>query len=300
MPPVPRPYVTAVVLLAAAALGTASCSNADNTPPVATVSVTPARTEVPIGSPLELSYQFNVTSTAGIPADYRVFVQMLNADRQIVWSDDHDPAIPTSQWKRGQTVRYERTRFLPPAVLQPGDITIEVGLYRDADRLPLLVPDAAESSPQRAYPVASLKLTPESENVFLIYKAGWHTDEFPPDNPAVSWKWTQKSATVSFRHPRTDAVLLLEYDARPDLFSGGPQQVTVFGANNDQVAAFAADSVALRLERIPLTIAQMGTADMAEVRIEVDRVFVPAELPSGGRDLRPLGIRVYNAFVERR
>ena len=39
---------------------------------------------------------------------------------------------------------------------------------------------------------------------------------------------------------------------------------------------------------------------MAELRIELDKTFVPAKLPAGGRDARELGIRVYHAFVEAR
>jgi hypothetical protein len=39
---------------------------------------------------------------------------------------------------------------------------------------------------------------------------------------------------------------------------------------------------------------------MAELRVEVDRTFVPAKLPAGGRDVRELGLRVYNVFVETR
>ena len=43
----------------------------------------------------------------------------------------------------------------------------------------------------------------------------------------------------------------------------------------------------------PVTAAQLGAGDMAELTIEVDQTFVP-----GGGDTRELGIRVFHAFIE--
>jgi hypothetical protein len=54
------------------------------------------------------------------------------------------------------------------------------------------------------------------------------------------------------------------------------------------------------LKKIPITAAQLGTGEMAELRIDVDQTFVPAKLPGGSKDYRELGIRVYHAFIEPR
>ena len=72
---------------------------------------------------------------------------------------------------------------------------------------------------------------------------------------------------------------------------GKPQQVTV-SSGDKVVATFAADNSNLVLRRIPITAAQLGTNEMAELKIEVDKTFVPAKLP-GGRDPRehPAGCR---------
>jgi len=91
----------------------------------------------------------------------------------------------------------------------------------------------------------------------------------------------------------------LEFDARTDVFPDQPQQVTVY-SGSAAVDTFPANESAQSLRRIPISAAQLGTADMAELRIEVDKTFIPAKLPSGGRDARELGIRVYHAFVEGR
>src|SRR4051812_39548380 len=90
-------------------LAAPACSHADKTPPVATVGFAPSRPRVPVGSPVELTYRFDVAQGASISGDYRVFVHVLNPDGEILWSDDHDPQPPTSQWKGGQHVQYSHT-----------------------------------------------------------------------------------------------------------------------------------------------------------------------------------------------
>src|SRR5690606_8839677 len=138
----------------------------------------------------------------------------------------------------GVPVEYTRTRFLPVALLQPGDVTLEVGLYRDGERLPLQGPRPSRQSGSRAYPVADLQLAPENERIFLIYQDGWYPDEFSAEDPTSAWKWTGQSATIRFGHPRQDATLLIEYAARPDLFGATPQQVTIVGAGGQAIETF--------------------------------------------------------------
>ncbi len=140
--------------------------------------------------------------------------------------------------------------------------------------------------------MAKFQLLPQSENIFLIYKDGWHPAEVAADNPASEWQWTQKAATISFRNPKKDATFYLEYDARSDLFTP-PQQVDAADRRSRPSATFSASSKDRALLTFPITAAQFGTGDMAEMVIEVDKTFKP-----GGTDPRELGIRVFHAFVE--
>ena len=282
-----------------AALGSpTACSKHDSAPPVATASFVPAKVRVPLGGPVDLTYEFHAAPDAKITGDYRVFVHVLDADGKMLFSDDHDPPVPTSQWKAGQAIGpYTRTVFVP-VVPYLGEATVRLGLYKGRDRLSLSGSDPADrNSSAREYKVGSIQLLPSSENLLIINKSGWNQDEFAPDNPSNSWRWTQKLATVSFRNPKKDVTLYLDFDARADLFGDKPQMVTV--ASGDQpVTSFPANGTAETLKRVPITAAQLGTGDMAEVRIELDKTFVPATLPNGGSDRRELGIRVYHVFVE--
>ena len=53
------------------------------------------------------------------------------------------------------------------------------------------------------------------------------------------------------------------------------------------------------LRKIPIKAAQLGTGELAEVQIGVDKTFVPATLTAGAsKDPRELGVRVFHAFIE--
>lgn len=273
-----------LVVLAVSACG----RRADDAPPVATPSFTLARDRAAIGSPLQMTYRFVVEPHASIDGDYLVFLHVLDPDGERLWGDDHPPPVPTSTWKPGQTIEYTRTVFVPnyPYI---GPAQVRLGLYMPStgQRLPL----KAEEVSRREYVVAQLQLLPQSENIFLIYKEGWHPAEVSPDDPTIEWQWTRKTAVVSFRNPRSDTLLYLEYDARTDLFPE-PQQVTL-RIGDEVVGSFTADAKDRRLLTVPITAEQLGTADIVELVFEVDRTFAP-----GGTDTRELGIRIYHLFVE--
>jgi hypothetical protein len=260
-------------------------------PPVATPSVTLNHNKVPIGSPVKLTYKFVVAPNA--PAiikggNYWVFVHMLDPTGEQLWTDDHLPVPPTSAWQAGQTVEYTRTVFVPnyPYI---GEAVIRLGLYdrTSSDRLTLSAQEAA----RKEYLVTKFQLLPQSENVFLIYKDGWHPAEVASDNATSEWQWTKKSATIAFRNPKKEVTFYLDWDARTDLFKP-PQQVTL-RVGDQTIATFPADSREKKLLTFPITAAQLGNGDMAEITIDVDRTFSP-----GGSDTRELGIRVFHAFVE--
>lgn len=278
-------YAAAAIAIAASI----SCGKkTDNEPPVATPSLTLSRDKVAIGSPVRLTYKFVVAPDARFNADYWVFVHVLDPTGELLWTDDHLPNPPTSTWKPGQTIEYTRTVFVPNYPYL-GEAVIRLGMYdrTTSNRLPL----NAQQVSRREYLVAKFQLQPQSENIFLIYKDGWHPAEVATDNAASEWQWTKKTATISFKNPKKDSTFYLEADARTDLFTP-PQEVTI-RIGDQVIGKFAADSRERKLYTFPITAAQLGAGDMTELLIDVDKTFRP-----GSGDLRELGIRVFHAFVE--
>lgn len=265
----------------------AGCSSgSEDTPPVATPKLTLNRERAAIGSPLTMTYRFEPSRK--IDGNYWVFLHVLDQEGERLWGDDHQPPVPTSAWEQGKPIEYSRTIFVPnfPYI---GPSQIRLGLYNPStgERLPLSGTDVS----RREYLVGKLQILPQSENIFLIYKDGWHTAEIHPQDPTIEWQWTRKSGLIAFRNPKKDSTLYLEYDARTDLFNP-PQQVTV-RVGNQVIGSFTADAKETRLVKLPITAAQLGDGDVTELLIEVDRTFEP-----GGADTRELGIRVFHAFIE--
>jgi hypothetical protein len=255
------------------------------------------RQKAPLGSPVDITYKFQVAKDApAFAEDYTVMVHFVDADDELMWTDDHRPPVPTSRWKPGQVVEYTRTVFVP---VYPylGDASIQVGLYssRSSQRLTL----AGEDAGQRAYKVGSLRLLPQSDNVFVIYKEGWHPAESAFDNSTVEWQWTKGAATIAFRNPKRDCTFFLHADNPGTAFTQ-PQEVQI-ALNGVTVDRFALAPKQEHIQRTTFTAAQLGAADMAEVRLQVDKTYVPALIPAANsRDPRELGIRVFHAFVEPR
>jgi hypothetical protein len=278
-----------------AVLAAAACRNTvDDAPPVATPNLTASRARVPQGSPVELTYRFAVAPTAPpLKKDYRVLVHFLDASEEIMWTDDHMPPIPTTQWKPGQTVEYTRTLFAPvyPYV---GEVTVVMGLYAPGtdERVPL----AGDSDGHRAYRVAKLRLLPETDNVYLIYQDGWNQAEMAGNNAAVKWQWTRKDATLRFRNPKRNAVFYLDLDGQPEMFDS-PQTVTVY-LGDQEIDRFPVAGKDEIIRKVGIKAAQFGADDMVDVRISVDKTFVPALKIPDNRDARELGVRVFHAFVD--
>lgn len=282
-------------LLAAALALTVACGGGtDAAPPVGSVSVSLSRSRVALGSPIEMTYRFVLAPDAPALGERKVFVHFLDADDELMWTDDHDPPTPTSEWKPGQTVEYTRTIFVGryPYV---GAAKIVAGLYSPGsnERLKLSNQDRGD----RSYQVASFELLPQTENVFVIFKDGWHQTEVVAEGATrTEWQWTKKEATIAFRNPKRDVVLSVQAD-NPATSGNGAREMDVL-IGDERLGVVPLSSTEATVQKIPISAAQLGLADMVEVRFVVDKTFVPALEGGTGGDTRELGARVFHAFVQ--
>lgn len=264
-------------------------------PPMATPSITLSHDKTPLGSPIDITYKFVVASDAHFTEDLRALVHVVDADDELIFAFDHALPIPTTQWKPGQTVEYTKTVFIPiyPYV---GEATIQLGLH--STRTQKRVTLAGEDAGQHAYKVARIQLQPQTENVFTIFKEGWHPAEIADHNATIEWQWTKKDATLSFKNPKKDSVFYLDVDNPGSVFNE-PQQVTIT-LGGQLVDEFSLKPKQPALRKIPLKVAQLGTGDVVEIVISVDKSYVPAVLMPGSKDPRELGVRVFHAYVDPR
>lgn len=290
-----RGRVFPCVLVALAAM-MAGCSKAqDTSPAVANMQVTLSRPKVALGSPVEVTYKFTVAQNAPNLGNRRVFVHFLDADEELMWTDDHDPPTPTSEWKPGQTIEYTRTMFIPsyPYV---GAAKIAAGMYSPGnnERLKLSNEDRGD----RSYKVADFELLPQTENIFVIFKDGWHPAEVITEGAGrTEWQWTKKDAVIAFRNPKRDVTLVLQAD-NPASGSNAAQQVSV-QVGDQTVATVPLSATNAPVLKFPITAAQLGSGDMVEVKFTADKTFVPALDPAmKSSDPRELGARFFHVFIQ--
>jgi hypothetical protein len=253
------------------------------------------RVKVPLGSAIEITYTWTVEAGAKkLDQDYWALVHFLDNHEVMLFSDDHQPEPPPSTWEPGKTYTYTRTRFVPvyPYV---GEVEVRMGLYPHPGRgeRPAL---KGEDRGFREYKVASIELLPQTENVFLVYKEGWHNPETHPDNPSVERTWTKKDALVSFKNPKKDVVVYLEGDTCVKCFTKVPEVTLTVG--NNAGLRFAVEGPQVYLKKVRVKAADLGTDEWVDLRLSTSESFVPKNLtPPLNNDDRVLGFNVYHLYV---
>ena len=276
-------------------LALSACSRPTDSDPalVATPEVTIDRAEAPVASPLEMTYRFVVLPGVSLSKDYTVFVHFLDADGELMWTDDHLPSVPTSQWKSGSAIEYARTMFIPKFPYE-GATFVEVGLWLPStgERVKM----DGESTGQRAYRVATFNLRLQSDAPFMVFTEGWHEAEVSGEGSGVEWQWTRKEGTLAFKNPMRDAVLYLQLD-QPVAAQGGHHVDVRIGPT--VVDAFDLPDGRREVRKIAITKDQFGPADTVTMTIVPDRTFVPAAVPAlRNPDTRELGVRVFRAYLQ--
>jgi len=288
------PRLVSLPCLIAFAVAAGACGRQpDTAPPVATPTVALSRTDAPVGSPIDLTFRFTVAKDApAFDGDYWVFVHFVDADGELLWTEDHQPPTPIREWKPGATIEYARTGFIP-RFPDEGQAVVEVGLFSPSTgmRLPL----AGETRGDRSYQVATLNLRLETP-VPIAFGQGWHDLEAADDAIGLEWQWSMREGTLLFPNPKRDAEFFLQLDQPVTL--GTPQHVEV-RLGGAVVDAFMLPPGATQIRRVKLTAAQFGGGETASMTIVVDRTFVPATIPAlRNSDVRELGVRVFRAFLQ--
>ncbi len=249
----------------------------------------------PLGSALEITYTWTVEDGAKkLDQDYRAMVHFLDTHEVMLFEDDHTPVPPPSEWEPGETYTYTRTRFIPvyPYV---GEVEVRMGLYPYPGRgeRPALKGDDRGF---REYNVATMELLPQTENIFLVYKEGWHNPETHPENPGIERTWTKGEALVAFKNPRKDVVVYLEADTCVECFSSAPE-LTVSVADNVGLVV-PVEEPSIFLKKIRVSAEDLGDEEWVDLRLTMNESFIPNQLdPPLNNDDRELGLNVYHLYV---
>jgi hypothetical protein len=282
----------ALALIAASAL--AGCKRRQ---PAETIDVTPSlsvnRARAPLGSAIEVTYTWTAgPSLKKIDQPHRAFVHFLDSHDVMLFTDDHIPTPPPSQWEPGKTYTYTRTVFIPiyPYV---GDVEVRVGLHPEGRGERLAI--KGEDTGMREYKVASMEVLPQTENIFLVYKEGWHNPESSPQNPSLERTWTKKDALVSFKNPKKDILVYLEADTNYKAFDFPP--VLTVAVNGRSGLVVPIENSEVFLKKIRVKAADLGSEEWVDLKLSMNQSFVPKVKGVNTHDDRELGLLVYHLYV---
>jgi hypothetical protein len=251
------------------------------------------RPRAPLGSAIEVTYTWQLEPTAKkLTPDHRALVHFLDSHHVLLFSDDHAPVPAPTSWEPGKTYSYTRTVFVPiyPYV---GDADVRVGLYPvgRGGRVALKGVDAG----LHEYSVAKMELLPQTENIFLVYKEGWHNPESSAQNPSLERTWTKKDALISFKNPKKDIIVYLEADTNAKAFDQPPVLTVAVGGKSGLVVPIENSEVFLK--KIRVKAADLGDQEWVDLRLSMNSSFIPKAKGVNATDDRELGLMVYHLYV---
>ena len=251
----------------------------------------------PSACPLRCRYRFAVAPDAPpLSGRYGVFVHFLDADGELMWTDDHQPPTPTRQWKPGQPIEYSAHDVRAASFPTSGDATIVVGLYSPGVGRAAAAGRRARGRAVPGGDVRDWRRRPTASS-WSSGTAGTRRRR-PDDGRASSGSGRRKAGHADV--PRTRSATSMLYprarSAAPAL--PAPQQVEIrVGERSSTASARAGYDASCRSHSGQRR--QWATAETVELTVVVDKTFVPASSRAlKSSDSRELGIRVFRAFVQ--
>jgi hypothetical protein len=240
---------------------------------------------------VKMTYQFNFTDEfKGLNDEYKVFVHFWRQKtKEMLFQDDHSPEKPFSQWKKGESLTYSRTVFIPQFLDEfdidfdgSEEIKLTIGLYNPAQKESKIILD------QEVLKVAMASYNAPEK----VYDEGWHEPETDPkikDPDEQTWRWTGKRAVCIIENRRKDCLLIIRGGVDKSII---PDQKVIFKINDKVLDEFIPESAKFSRKYI-ITPEMMGTEDEFKLIIETDKTFIPSELNKEVKDDRELGIQIF-------
>lgn len=247
-----------------------------------------------MGSVLEAEYSFKVPANAKIP-EYNgiVFVHFIDPDSNIVFTDDHSPNTPISQWKPGENYSYKRLIFIPSDILS-GEYKVRLGIYDPSgknERIPL----NAKEIKDRSYELTKLTIKAPLWDL-AKFEEGWYEIERSAEDPFIQWRWTQSRAIVYLLNPVKDTKLYLSLEGSPQYAPDKKIQASIKISDNEIEKIAIEDNK--RIDKIIPISKDIAKADKyMKCEIDVSSTFVPSQV-GHSNDGRELGIKIYRMVIE--
>ncbi len=239
----------------------------------------------------KMDYEFKTAADfKKLGSDYSIFVHFWRVNsKEMLLQDDHLPMKKTSEWTANEKLSYSRVIFIPQ-FLNEFDVDFEgyeelkltVGLYNPkTQEKPIVLFEK------------KINIQPASVNApEIVYDEGWNeieTDVNAKDPFQKSWRWTTAKSVCIIENPRKECTLIIKGGVNKAAF---PDQKLAFRINDALLDEFIPEEGKFSRE-YTVSPQMMGNADEFSLKIDADKVFIPANVFPGNKDNRELGAQIY-------
>jgi hypothetical protein len=126
----------------------------------------------------------------------------------------------------------------------------------------------------------------------IVYDEGWNgleTDVNAKDLFNRSWRWAMAKSVCIIENPKKECTLIIKGGVNKAALQ---DQKVIFKINDSLLEEFI-PTEAMFSREYTITPEQMGAGDEFSLKIETDKVFVPAKVISGSTDSRELGVQIF-------
>ena len=245
---------------------------------------------------LKMDYNFKTEKDfKKFSSDYHVFVHFWRVNsKEMLLQDDHVPMKQTSAWGQNEKIEYSRVLFIPQFLNEFDvdfegyeEINLTIGLYN--------AKAAGKENPLVLFE-KRINVQPASFNApEIVYDEGWNgleIDVNSSDSFHRSWRWTMAKSVCIIENPKKECTLIIKGGVSKTAF---PDQKVTFKINDALLDEFIPEEALFSREYV-IKPEQMGSGDEFFLKIETDKVFVPARVFSGSNDSRELGIQVFFVY----
>jgi len=240
---------------------------------------------------LKMDYEFK---TAGdfkkLGDDYSIFVHFWRVNsKEMLLQDDHKPLKKISDWAANESIKYSRVLFIPQ-FLNEFDVDFEgyeelrltIGLYNPKIQgKPIVLFEK------------KINIQPASINApEIVYDEGWNeieTNVNAEDQFGKSWRWTTAKSVCIIENPKKECTLIIKGGVNKSALQ---DQKLIVKINEAVLDEFIPDDVNFSKE-YTVTPQMMGGNDEFSLKIETDKVFVPANIFPNSKDNRELGAQIF-------
>ena len=280
-----------VTLLAIAFLSFFCCKKVDRQGIDLQLKLTP--TTITDSLYLKMDYEFKTEKDfKKLADDYAVFVHFWRVNsKEMLLQDNHLPLKKTSAWGQNDQLKYSRVLFIPQ-FLNEFDVDFE-----GYEEVKLTVGLNKLKSTGKEKPIVlfekKINIQPASINApEIVYDEGWNgleTDVNAKDSFNRSWRWTMAKAVCIIENPKKECTLIIKGGVNKTALQ--EQKITL--KINDSLLEEFIPAEAMFSREYTINPEQMGVGEEFSLKIETDKVFVPAKMIPGSSDSRELGMQIF-------